>query len=145
LKTSQKSNEFFAGRVLKQIEKAFSDLGCFEMYDFDLEVCTDLFIYLGYAGDQLAFKDRIMLDAFKLMGGQAHSEHRKNVTKRSFIVFVNAINNVFLQWMKGSEESVNEDFKIKSYQEASQIHYRFFSLWEHRQKIKLSSRSNIPQ
>ena len=114
LKTSQKSNEFYAGRVLKQIEKAFSDLGCFEMFDFDLEMCSDLMVYLGYAGDQLAFKERIMLDAYKFMGGQTHGEHRKNITKRSFIVFVNAINNVFLQWMRGSDESLGEDLKVKS-------------------------------
>jgi len=35
------------------------------------------------------------------------------VSKRSFIVFVNAINNVFLTWMKGQPEFPN-DLKIKS-------------------------------
>ena len=40
--------------------------------------------------------------------------------------------------MKG-EEVGNQDFKVKSEQEAAQIHYRFFALWEHRQKIKISS------
>ncbi len=45
------------------------DLGCFEIIDFDLQMCTDLLSYLGYVGDQLAFKDRVMLDCFKVMGG----------------------------------------------------------------------------
>lgn len=51
IKTSTKSNEFYAGRLLKQIEKAFSDLACFEMSDFSQETCSDLFTYLGYTSD----------------------------------------------------------------------------------------------
>ena len=145
LKTSQKSNEFFAGRLLKQIEKAFSDLCCFEMMDLSFETCTDLLTYLGYCGDQLAFKDRIIGDAFKIM--RAGSATGSNVSKRSFIVFINAINNVFLQWMKGggdenSSTVNNSDFTVKSEQETAQIHYRFFALWEYRQKIKLLSSTN---
>ena len=51
LKTSQKSNEFYAGRLLKQIEKAFTDLSCFELLDFNLDTITDLLEYLGYYGE----------------------------------------------------------------------------------------------
>ena len=69
LKTSQKSNEFYAGRLLKQIEKAFTDLSCFEILDLNLEMVTDLMEYLGYYGEQLAFKERLVVDAFKTMGG----------------------------------------------------------------------------
>ena len=66
------------------------------MVDFSLETCSDLLTYLGYAGDQLSYKERILSDAFKVMGGVSNGEHKANVRKRSFIVFVNAINNVFL-------------------------------------------------
>jgi hypothetical protein len=41
------------------------------------------------------------------MGGIIYGENKKNVTKKSFIVFLNAINNVFLQWMKGDDEENN--------------------------------------
>lgn len=51
VKPSQKSNEFYAGRLLKQIEKAFGDLGCFEMVDFSLESVSDLLTFLGYSGE----------------------------------------------------------------------------------------------
>ena len=65
------------------------------------------------------------------MGGNlSNGEHRKNVSKRSFIVLINAINNVFLHWMKEGDSP--EDFCVKSEQETAQIHYRFFALWEHR-------------
>ena len=121
---------------MKQIEKAFSDLGCFEMHDFSVETVQDLLTYLGYAGDDLAYSDRTILEAYRAMGGTAD----RYVTKRAFIVFVNAINNVFLQWMKGE---VGDHFKVCSEQEAAQIHYRFFALWEHRQKIKISSATQV--
>ncbi len=55
-----------------------------------------------------------MVDAFKTMGGVIYGEHKKNVNKKSFIVFVNAINNVFLQWMKGESVEENTDFKVKT-------------------------------
>ncbi len=96
LKTSQKSNEFYAGRLLKQIEKAFTDLSCFELVDFTLDIVTDLLEYLGYYGEQLPNKERVVVDAFKIMGGVIYGESKRNVTKKSFIVFLNAINNVFL-------------------------------------------------
>ncbi len=78
---------------MKQIEKAFTDLSCYEILDFNLETTTDLLAYLGYYGDQLPYKDRIAADAFKSMGGTLGG---RNITKRSFIVFLNAINNVYL-------------------------------------------------
>ena len=113
MKTSQKSNEFYAGRLLKQIEKAFTDLSCFELMDFNLDSITDLLEYLGYYGEQLPYKERIIVEAFKTMGGVIYGENRKNVTKKSFIVFLNAINNVFLQWMRGGDDETS-DFKVKS-------------------------------
>jgi hypothetical protein len=95
------------------------------MHEFSIEAVSDLLIYLGYAGDDLTFLERIILDAYKAMGGSAE----RNVSKRAFIVFINAINNVFLHWMKGEE---GDPLRVKSEQEAAQIHYRFFALWEHR-------------
>jgi len=41
-------------------------------------------------------KERVVVDAFKIMGGVIYGESKRNVTKKSFIVFLNAINNVFL-------------------------------------------------
>jgi hypothetical protein len=107
------------------------------MLDFTLETSSDLLTYLGYSSEHLSYRERILTDAFKTMGGNAHPEHRKNVSKRSFIVFVNAINNVFLQWMKSGDSP--EDYYLKSEQETAQVHYKYFALWEHRQKIKLSA------
>jgi hypothetical protein len=95
------------------------------MHDFSVDTVQDLLTYLGYAGDDLAYQDRTILEAYKAMGGTAD----RHVTKRAFIVFINAINNVFLQWMKGGE---GDHLKVSSEQEAAQIHYRFFALWEHR-------------
>jgi len=49
------------------------------------------------------------------MGGislNSTSQSKKNITKRSFIVFINAINNVFLNWMENSD--CPDDFKVKS-------------------------------
>jgi hypothetical protein len=98
--------------LLKQIEKAFSDLGCFEMVDFTIETCADILTYLGYFSDSIAYKDRILSDSFKQMGGSlptAGDHLGRNVSKRSFIVFVNAINNVFLNWMKGGGDASPEN------------------------------------
>jgi hypothetical protein len=47
------------------------------------------------------------------MGGVIYGDNRKNVTKKSFIVFLNAVNNVFLQWMRGADDE-SYDFKVKS-------------------------------
>jgi hypothetical protein len=47
---------------------------------------TDLMEYLGYYGEQLAFKERLVVDAYKTMGGVIYGEHKKNVNKKSFIV-----------------------------------------------------------
>ena len=60
------------------------------MLDLSLEVITDLLEYLGYYGE------RVVVEAFKTMGGVIYGEQKKNVSKKSFIVFLNAINNVFL-------------------------------------------------
>lgn len=51
MKASQKSNEIYAGRLLKQIEKAFTDLSCFEMQDLSIETVEDILAYLGYSGE----------------------------------------------------------------------------------------------
>ena len=83
------------------------------MQDFSLDTCSDLLTYLGYSGEGLSYRDRIIADAFKTMGGHISSgDHRRNVSKRSFIVFINAINNVFLHWMKMGDSL--EDFCVKS-------------------------------
>ena len=74
------------------------------MIDLSIETITDLLEYLGYYGDQLPYKERVVVDAFKTMGGVVYGDSKKNVSKKSFIVFLNAINNVFLQWMKGDED-----------------------------------------
>lgn len=50
-KKLKKSNEYYAGKLLKQIEKAFTDLDCFQMVDLSLETCIDLLRYLGYFGE----------------------------------------------------------------------------------------------
>ena len=76
-----------------------------------MEICTDLLTYLGYTGDYMPLKDHIMANAFKTMGGQPN---RSNVTKRSFIVFVNAINNIYLQWMKSGSSNPSDEFKLNS-------------------------------
>jgi hypothetical protein len=96
------------------------------MVDLSIDSVVDILSYLGYSSEQLPFKDRIHADAFKLMGGN----HGRNVSKRSLIVFINAINNVFLTWM--TEDGRMEDLKVKSEKEVAQIHYRFFAFWEHR-------------
>jgi hypothetical protein len=38
------------------------------------------------------------------MGGVIYGDSKRNVSKKSFIVFLNGINNVFLLWMKGGED-----------------------------------------
>lgn len=40
-----------------------------------------------------------MNDAFTEMGGSLAPENRRNITKKSFIVFINALNNIHLGWM----------------------------------------------
>jgi hypothetical protein len=84
------------------------------MIDLPMETVTDLLEFLGYYGDSLPYKERVIVDAFKTMGGVIYGENKKNVSKKSFIVFLNAINNVFLQWMKGVDDESNSDFKLKS-------------------------------
>jgi hypothetical protein len=94
--------------------------------------------YLGFTGDDLALRDRIQKDAWYHLGGT----DIRNISKRSLIIFVNSLNNVYLPWMSqpGDQNCIDiSDFNVKNEQEVAQIHYKFFSFWEHRSKIKASS------
>ena len=53
-KASNNSNLVFVSRILKQIERAFTDLECMDTNQISLEMFTDIMTYLGYIGDDIA-------------------------------------------------------------------------------------------
>ena len=59
------------------------------------ELFVDILSYLGFTGDDLNQRERIQKDAWNHLGG---SESR-NISKRTLIIFINALNNVYLPWM----------------------------------------------
>lgn len=101
VKTSLKSNELFAGRLLKQIDRAFLDLDCLSLTSLTYDKFSDLLWYLGYSGESLFNKDKILQDAWQHLGG---SDDR-NISKRSFIIFIYALNNLYFKWMSENPNS----------------------------------------
>ncbi|CDW83694.1 UNKNOWN [Stylonychia lemnae] len=143
-KTSERSNEVYAGRILKQIEKAFSDLECLQVISIDFDKFVDILKYLGYANNEMSLKEKILTDAWAQIGG---SENR-NISKRSLIIFINCLNNIYLQWMSNIEDRSEDyngmdidiaEFYVRSLSEMQYIHNKFFAFWENRSKIKNSS------
>lgn len=55
-------------------------------------------------------------------------ELKGGISKKSFIIFLNILNNLFLPWM-GEEEN---DFKVRDEAEMQMLHNKFFAFWEHR-------------
>ena len=99
------------------------------------EVFVDLLNYLGYAGDDLFQKEKLLGDAWAEVGGS----ESKGITKKAFIIFVNVLNNVFLPWM-GEDK---KDFHVNSDQEVQALHNKFFAFWEHRSKIRVGRSSHL--
>jgi Ca2+-binding EF-hand superfamily protein len=80
---------------LKQIEKAFTDLDLLKQESLTFKHFVDVLSYLGYCGEDLSQKERILKYAWSHIGGT----DTRNVSRRSLIIFVNALNNVYLPWM----------------------------------------------
>lgn len=85
----------YAGRILKQLEKAFIDLNCMDTLSISYDLFVDILNYLGFSGDDLSQKERIQKDAWNHLGGS----DSRNISKRTLIIFINSLNNVYLQWM----------------------------------------------
>jgi hypothetical protein len=63
--------------------------------EIEFELYIDLLSNLGYISSELRERDQIIVDTWKFIGGS----DSRNISKRAFIVFINALNNVFLPWM----------------------------------------------
>jgi hypothetical protein len=74
----------------------------------------------------------MLKDAFIILGGS----NTEGITKRSFVIFINALNNLFLPWM--SEKVKNDPFFLSNEKEVQKIHAKFFALWEHKSKLRIS-------
>eukprot|EP00347_Sterkiella_histriomuscorum_P006789 403351425 len=147
-KTSNRSNEVFASRLLKQIDRAFTDLDCLRLNSLSLDQFYDILCYLGYTGDDHQNKDRITQDAWVYLGG---SQNRQ-ISKKSLIIFIHALNNLYFPWMTEHaqtsevlnimQDQAYSEFYIRNEQEASQLHQKFFEFWEYRSKIKSTNNLN---
>jgi len=143
-KTSEKSNQVYAGRILKQIERAFTDLDLLSLQSFSYKHFVDVLCYLGYCGDELFNKEKLLKDAWTFIGGS----DTRNISRRSLIIFVNALNNVFLPWMSETQDSTlttskgqppYAEFYLRDEHDSAAVHNKFFAFWEYRSKIRTVS------
>mmetsp|Transcript_32223 Transcript_32223/g.31531 ORF Transcript_32223/g.31531 Transcript_32223/m.31531 type:complete len:198 (+) Transcript_32223:1300-1893(+) len=133
VKTSERSNQVYASRVLKQIERALQDLDLLETPSFSQEEFSDVLEYLGFSGQTLHERSKLINEAWSTLSGDLGG-----VSKRSFIIFVNVLNNLFLPWM-----GEGQGFKLRDEGEMQALHNRFFPFWEYKQKIKVSQPKEV--
>jgi hypothetical protein len=66
---------------------------------------ADVLCYLGYCGDELFNRERLLKDAWGFVGGT----ESRNISRRSLVIFINALNNVYLPWMsEGISQSLEK-------------------------------------
>ena len=104
----------------------------------------EVLCYLGYCGDELFNKEKLLKDAWAFVGGT----EGRNISRRSLIIFLNALNNVYLPWMSEVQASAQPltkgqtpyaEFYLQGDQEAQAVHNKFFAFWEYRSKIRTVS------
>lgn len=145
-KPSDRSNQVYAGRILKQIERAFTDLDLLHANCLTLQQFTEVLSFLGYSGEDLCLRDKLLKEAYSYIGG---TESRP-ISRRSLVVFLHALNNVYLPWMSEVASDLPEkegeyaEFYIRHEQDMAVLHSRYFAFWEYRQKIKTVSVSLKP-
>ena len=104
---------------------AFQECNVHHLQGLDFEQFEELMAYLGFSSETLNRKDDLLRDAWYFMLGSSaerenfqvqqvpsvtengfqvmpeipHKEGQSLVTKRSFVILINIINNVFSEWM----------------------------------------------